>query len=131
MPRSTNQTAMPAAKATSSSADKDNPVSTTSTVAPRQKKTRQEIEDENAELRRQIRMNYFNFNFSYYSFLSLAEQLKASQKVTESLIFKPKGQAGRGNGFNLYDEMRLSSTDIYNMIRVYHFCLYMHILTGF
>lgn len=36
-------------------------------------------------------------------------------------VLKPKGQAGRGDGYNLYDEMRLSSTASYNMIRVFHF----------
>jgi hypothetical protein len=52
----------------------------------------------------------------------------------ESIVPKPKGQAGRGDGYNLYDEMRISSTATYNTIRVFHFFIsYMHahLLTEF
>jgi hypothetical protein len=60
-------------------------------------------------------------------FWSLSEQLVASQKPLETVIPKPKGQAGRGDGYNLFDEMHLSSTTTYNMIRVSYFfiiCVY-------
>jgi len=114
MARGTCKTGTPAAKKTPTSRDED----ATSAVVPLQKKSRETLENENVDLRRQLSMTSF---FIHYLSWSPAEQLQALRNIDESFVHKPKGQAGRGDGYNLYDEMRLSSTTTYNVIRVWHF----------
>ena len=121
------KTTMPAAKKTTTSPRKNNPVTTASAM---QAKSRQALVDENADLRRQIGMNLFDAPLIVWTYC-LVEQFQASRKMDETFIFKPKGQAGRGDGYNLYDEMHLSSTATYNMIRVLYFYFIMCILIAF
>ena len=63
------------------------------------------------------------FFFWLYSCWVWAEQFQLISKKSEQdfVVPKPKGQAGRGDGYNLYEEMRLSSNTTYNIIRVLHF----------
>ena len=58
------------------------------------------------------------------------EELKkkaTKQKTNICLIPKPVGQAGRGNGYNLFEEMGLSH-ETFNLVRVgdysTHICAY-------
>lgn len=92
------------------------------TAASSQKKAQKALEDENADLRRRIGMVFFSALMLILNFdQSPTEQLQQAQKSEGSFIPKPKGQAGRGDGYNLYEEMRLSSHATYNVIRVLHF----------